>query len=101
MRTQFVRELEQDAFDLLEFVDLELAHPIPEFHRGGWFDEERCARRRRVVHDSAGNRASLAPDRDDVSSVAHRYRHIGDAMMRLEPLHLSFQNSNELALRRA
>ena len=101
MRTKLVGELAQNALDLLELLRLELAHPIAELHRGRRLDEQRAAGRRRVVHDAAGDDPSLAPHGNHVAAVAHRHRHVGDAMVRLEPLHLALENSNQLALRAA
>ena len=59
MRTQRVGELAQNALDLLELLGLELANAIAELDRRRRLDEQRAARRRRVVHDAADGAARL------------------------------------------
>ena len=92
-RTQLIGQLEQNALDLLEFLRLQLTHAIAEFDSRGRFDEQRCARRRGIVDDSARNDASLSAHGNHVSTVPHRHRHVGDPMVRLETTHLAFENA--------
>ena len=73
MRAELVGELAQNAFDFLDLVRLELAHPIAELHGRRRLDEQRRARRRRVVDDAAGDGLAAAPNGDDVAAVAHRH----------------------------
>ncbi len=98
VRAQRVGEREKDAIDLGHLLVFQLADPISELHRRRRFDEERSARRGRVVHDAARRHLTAAPHGDHVPPVAHRHRGVGHAMMRLEALHLAFENANERAV---
>jgi hypothetical protein len=100
-RAQLVGQLDQNALDLFDFIRLELAHTVAELDRRRRLDEYRRTGRRRVVHDPAGDRASAATNGNDEPAVAHRHRHVGHAMLRIEALHHAFENSNQLALRGA
>jgi hypothetical protein len=53
------------------------------------------------VDNPAGHHARFTPNGNDEAPIPHRHRRIGDAVMRLEPLHLSFENGDQLTLRGA
>ena len=86
MRAQRVGELAQDALDLL-------AAPRPRARGCGCRTRSRPAARRTAsppVPDASctippTSPRALAPHRDHVAPVAHRDRHVGHAVMRLEP----------------
>ena len=46
-------------------------------------------------------RDAFAPHRDHVASLAHRHRHVGRAVMRLERAHHPLEDAHELSVRRA
>ena len=101
MRAQRVGEREQNALDLGQLLVLQLADAISEFDRGGRFDEQRSAGGRRVVHDPARANLSAAAHGNHVPSVAHRHRRIRHAVVRLEAVHLAFENPNQRVVRGA
>ena len=99
MRTKLLGELRQNALDLLELFALQLANAIAGFDRGRRLDEERAAGRRCVVHDSADRALRFPAHGDDEAAIAHRHRHVGDALVRLELGHRALEELDELALR--
>ena len=72
---------------------------FPNSIGGGWLDEHGAARRGLIVHDPADRGASLASHGNHVAAVAHRHRHVGHALMRLELRHRALEQLHELALR--
>ena len=70
LRSQRLRELQQDPLALCDLLGFELAYAIPRLDRGGRLHEQRLPRLRTVVHDPAERAATLATHRDHVATVA-------------------------------
>ncbi len=101
VRSHEVGELGEDALHLARLFGLELADAVPRLDRRRRLHEQRPPRGRLVVDDAAHRAARLATDRNHVPAVPHRHRHVGDALMRLQPSHQALEQLHELAFRGA
>ena len=81
IRVQLLGEFAQDALDFTLLLQLELAHAIPEFHRGGRLHKNGGAGSGTVVHDAAHIAACFAAHRHDPAAVAHRDGQVANLMM--------------------
>ena len=68
--TDCLRELHQDAVDLLPLLTLQLADLVVRLHHLGRFDKDRPARVRLVMHDATDLSLHRRSHRDDQSAVA-------------------------------
>src|SRR5688572_31205499 len=97
--SQHFSELGENPVDLPNLLHLELANAIPRLHSGRRLDEQGCPGRRCVVDDSANGRARFPPHGDYEAPVSHRYRHVVNLLVRLEPRDEALEKLDELTLR--
>ena len=98
-RSQSFGELGEQAIDFAEFIGLQFADPIARLDRRRWFDEQRGAAVRRVVNQSTNRAAPFPAHRNHVPAIAHRDRHVGHTLVRLEPVHHPLEQCHELPFR--
>src|SRR3954468_2959326 len=99
MWTELIGEIRQDAIDLLDFFDLQLTDAIPRFDRRRRLDEKSASGGRRVVDDATDGTLRFASNRDHVTSIANRHRHVRDTLVGLELRHRPLEQPNQLTLR--
>jgi hypothetical protein len=101
MGAQQIGELAQHALHLLLLFAFQLANAIAELDGRRRLDEQRSSGAGRAVHDPADLPRTLAANGDDVAPLANGHRHVGRAVMRLEPSHHPLENAHELTVRGA
>src|SRR6266566_5933214 len=99
VRANGFRQLQQDAIDFFDLLDLELADAIPSLDRRWWLDEQRSTRCGCVVNDPTDGALRFAPNWNHESAVANGYRHVGHALARLQFRHRALEQVDQLTSR--
>src|SRR5947209_13021864 len=66
------REYTQNTFDLLAFLNLQLAQLVVQFHDHHWLDEDGCATGRLIVYNAPHLSPILSLDGNNIAVAAYR-----------------------------
>ena len=99
MRSDLLRQLGENSFDLFDLLALELANSVAGFDCRWRLDEESSSGLRSVVNDSADCALRFAPNGDDETTIADGDGHVSHALMLLELGHRALEQLDQLTLR--